>query len=144
MPTYEYKCEACGHAFEKFQSIKAGPIRKCPKCGKMRVKKLISKGAGLIFKGSGFYITDYRSEGYKDQAKADSAGGSGGGGEAKTESKDGGSKEAKTESQTGSSSSSDGAAAKSQGGKTEAKPVAQSSPKSESKPDSKPAKSDKK
>jgi putative FmdB family regulatory protein len=74
MPTYEYKCEACGHAFEKFQSIKAAPIRKCPNCGKLKVKKLISKGAGLIFKGSGFYITDYRSEAYKgDAAKSESA-----------------------------------------------------------------------
>ena len=74
MPTYEYKCEACGFAFEKFQSIKAGPVRKCPHCGKNRVKRLISSGAGLIFKGAGFYITDYRSESYKSAAKADSGG----------------------------------------------------------------------
>jgi putative FmdB family regulatory protein len=72
MPTYEYKCEACGFAFEKFQSIKAGPVRKCPHCRKNRVKRLISSGAGLIFKGAGFYITDYRSESYKSGAKADS------------------------------------------------------------------------
>jgi putative FmdB family regulatory protein len=72
MPTYEYKCEACGHEFEKFQSIKAAPVRKCPHCGKNRVKRLISAGAGMIFKGGGFYITDYRSEAYKSAAKADS------------------------------------------------------------------------
>src|SRR6266850_1403674 len=72
MPTYEYKCEACGHKFEKFQSIKSGPIRKCPNCGKNKVRRLISTGAGLIFKGSGFYITDYRSESYKEKAKSES------------------------------------------------------------------------
>jgi len=72
MPTYDYKCDACGHAFEKFQSITAAPIRKCPKCGKSKVKRLIGTGAGLIFKGSGFYITDYRDSGYKESAKADS------------------------------------------------------------------------
>jgi putative FmdB family regulatory protein len=72
MPTYEYKCEACGFEFEKFQSIKSGPTRKCPKCKKNRVKRLIGTGAGLIFKGGGFYITDYRSDKYKSDAKADS------------------------------------------------------------------------
>jgi putative FmdB family regulatory protein len=71
MPTYEYKCEACGHAFEKFQSMTSAPVRKCPKCGKTKVKRLIGTGAGLIFKGSGFYITDYRSEAYKNSAKGD-------------------------------------------------------------------------
>ena len=79
MPTYEYKCDACGHAFEKFQSIKADPIKVCPNCGQERVRKLISMGGGLIFKGSGFYITDYRDKGYADSAKAD------GGGDAKAE-----------------------------------------------------------
>jgi putative FmdB family regulatory protein len=72
MPTYDYKCDACGHAFEHFQSMTSDPIRKCPSCGKMKVKRLIGTGAGLIFKGSGFYITDYRDQGYKDKAKADS------------------------------------------------------------------------
>jgi putative FmdB family regulatory protein len=71
MPTYEYECTACGHKFEKFQSIKAAPIKKCPECGKQKVKRLIGIGAGLIFKGSGFYITDYRSEAYNKSAKAD-------------------------------------------------------------------------
>ena len=76
MPTYEYICEKCGHQFDKFQSIADNPLRFCPKelCGlkrwgKGKVKKLIGAGAGLIFKGSGFYITDYRSEGYKQAAK---------------------------------------------------------------------------
>jgi len=72
MPTYDYECTRgdCGHRFEAFQSIKARPLRKCPACGN-GVKRLIGAGAGLIFKGSGFYITDYRSKDYQDQAKAD-------------------------------------------------------------------------
>jgi putative FmdB family regulatory protein len=65
MPTYEYKCQACGHEFEKFQQMSAGHIKKCPACGKLKLKRLIGTGAGLIFKGSGFYITDYRTESYK-------------------------------------------------------------------------------
>lgn len=73
MPTYEYKCDACGHEFEKFQSIKAGPLRKCPSCGKARVRRLIGTGGGLIFKGGGFYATDYRSDSYKSGAKSDTA-----------------------------------------------------------------------
>jgi putative FmdB family regulatory protein len=71
MPTYEYECSNCGHKFEKFQSIKASPIKKCPACGKNTAQRLIGMGAGLIFKGSGFYITDYRSESYKEKAKAE-------------------------------------------------------------------------
>ncbi len=78
MPTYEYICEKCGHHFEKFQSISAPPLTTCLKegCpqarwGKGKVKRVISGGAGLIFKGSGFYITDYRSENYKQGAKKD-------------------------------------------------------------------------
>lgn len=72
MPTYEYQCAACGHRFEEFQSITAKPIRKCPECKKLKVDRLMGTGSGMIFKGSGFYITDYRSEGYKSAAKADS------------------------------------------------------------------------
>ena len=72
MPTYEYRCSECGHEFEEFQSIKAKPIRKCPQCGKNKVDRLIGCGAGVIFKGSGFYQTDYRSEGYQKAAKAES------------------------------------------------------------------------
>jgi len=71
MPTYEYECTDCGHAFEKFQSITARPTKKCPVCGKRKVRRLIGAGAALIFKGSGFYITDYRSEEYKSKAKAE-------------------------------------------------------------------------
>jgi putative FmdB family regulatory protein len=80
MPTYEYLCEKCGHEFEVFQSISAKPLRLCPekqcsrkKWGRGRVKRKIGGGAGLLFKGTGFYITDYRSEGYKQAAKKDAA-----------------------------------------------------------------------
>jgi len=73
MPTYEYKCDACGQVFEKFQSITAAPLRKCLHCGRSGVRRLIGTGAGLIFKGSGFYITDYRSDSYKSAAKSDGA-----------------------------------------------------------------------
>jgi putative FmdB family regulatory protein len=72
MPTYEYACSACGHQFEEFQSIKSKPLTTCPSCKNKKVKRLISAGAGFIFKGSGFYITDYRSESYKAAAKSDS------------------------------------------------------------------------
>jgi putative FmdB family regulatory protein len=85
MPTYEYKCFACDHTFEQFQSITAAPIKRCPQCGKSKVKRLLGTGAGLIFKGSGFYITDYRSESYKNAAKSESgSSGSSGGGESKS------------------------------------------------------------
>ena len=80
MPTYEYICEKCGHKFEKIQSISAKALKVCPEelCaeknwGKGKVKRAISAGGGLIFKGSGFYVTDYRSEKYKEAAKKDSA-----------------------------------------------------------------------
>ena len=75
MPTYEYACKACGHRFERFQPMSASPVRSCPRCGKRRVSRLIGSGAGFLFKGSGFYITDHRSQGYKDRAKADSEAG---------------------------------------------------------------------
>ncbi|MBN2181579.1 MAG: zinc ribbon domain-containing protein [Sedimentisphaerales bacterium] len=65
MPTYEYICENCEYEFEKFQTITARPLRTCPECGKKKLKRLIGTGAGIIFKGSGFYETDYRSENYK-------------------------------------------------------------------------------
>jgi putative FmdB family regulatory protein len=71
MPTYEYNCDNCGHKFERLQGIKAGSLRKCPKCGKSTLKRLIGTGAGVIFKGSGFYTTDYRSESYKASAKSE-------------------------------------------------------------------------
>lgn len=97
MPTYEYHCEKCDHNFDIFQSIKDAPLRTCPegKCGmkkwgKGKVRRAIGAGAGLIFKGSGFYITDYRSEGYKAAAKKESGGGEskgGGGSKPSTETK---------------------------------------------------------
>lgn len=70
MPTYDYKCLECEVKFEKFQGITAPPLEECPDCGG-KVKRLIGAGGGLIFKGSGFYSTDYRSEGYKESAKKD-------------------------------------------------------------------------
>ncbi len=71
MPTYEYTCENCGYEFELFQSITARPLRKCPKCGDKELKRLIGAGSGVIFKGSGFYETDYRSENYKKGEKSE-------------------------------------------------------------------------
>lgn len=71
MPTYEYVCDACGHEFELFQSMSASVKRKCPECDKLKLKRLIGIGSGVIFKGSGFYQTDYRSESYKKAAEAD-------------------------------------------------------------------------
>ncbi|MCK9588699.1 MAG: FmdB family zinc ribbon protein [Terrimicrobiaceae bacterium] len=78
MPTYEYECEKCRKTFETFQSMKDDALKTCPqarcqmkKWGKGKVRRLLGTGAGLIFKGSGFYITDYRSEGYKQAAKKD-------------------------------------------------------------------------
>jgi putative FmdB family regulatory protein len=99
MPTYEYACEKCGKNFDAFQSMRDEPYRICPKelCrqakwGRGKVKRLLGTGAGLIFKGSGFYITDYRSESYKNAAKKESSttgekAGSKPGGEGKTEAK---------------------------------------------------------
>ena len=90
MPTYEYFCKKCGCEFEMFQSISAQALRTCPqdrcpqkKWGRGRVKRKISAGAGLLFKGSGFYITDYRSEGYKQAAKKESPAAKPSGGETK-------------------------------------------------------------
>ncbi len=86
MPTYEYSCEKCGQNFDAFQSMRDKPFRECPKklCrlpewGHGKVKRLLGTGAGLIFKGSGFYTTDYRSDSYKEAAKKESPGASSGG-----------------------------------------------------------------
>ncbi len=70
MPTYDYLCEACDHKFELFQSIKAEHERKCPECSRLKLRRLIGPGAAIVFKGSGFYQTDYRSESYKKGAEA--------------------------------------------------------------------------
>jgi putative FmdB family regulatory protein len=95
MPTYDYVCDACGHEFELFQSITDPVKRKCPECSKPKLRRLIGTGAAIMFKGSGFYKTDYRSESYKKQAEADKSHGSS---EAK-------SSDAKSESKTSGSES---------------------------------------
>ena len=74
MPTYEYECRKCGHHFEQLQKITDAPLKRCPKC-RGAVRRKISGGAGMLFKGSGFYVTDYRSESYKKSAKSESGGG---------------------------------------------------------------------
>ncbi len=71
MPTYDYRCNACGHAFELFQSMSEKHKRKCPECSKLKLERLIGMGAGVIFKGGGFYETDYRSDSYKSDQAAD-------------------------------------------------------------------------
>src|SRR3954468_21166878 len=103
MPTYEYVCTKCGHEFEQFQSMRDEALKKCPKCGKNALKRLVGGGAGLIFKGSGFYITDYKNKG---------SGKKEGGGESKpaeskpAETKSGENKPASDSKSSGSSSSS--------------------------------------
>jgi putative FmdB family regulatory protein len=89
MPTYDYVCDGCGHAFELFQSMTDAVKKTCPKCGKKKLRRLIGAGGAIVFKGSGFYKTDYRSDSYKKGAEADkgSAGGSGDGGGKKSEPK---------------------------------------------------------
>jgi putative FmdB family regulatory protein len=71
MPNYDYRCNACGHELELFQSMSERPKRKCPACGKQRLERLIGMGGGVLFKGGGFYQTDYRSRSYQDGAKAE-------------------------------------------------------------------------
>jgi putative FmdB family regulatory protein len=72
MPTYEYECDGCGHRFEEFQQISEAPLKICPKCHKRKLRRLIGAGAAVIFKGPGFYETDYRSKEYKaDKSKAE-------------------------------------------------------------------------
>jgi putative FmdB family regulatory protein len=86
MPTYEYECQRCGHTFERFQSITDDPLKRCPECrGKLR--RLFGTGAGILFKGSGFYETDYRSSSYKEGEKREKAS-STGSSETKSDSKD--------------------------------------------------------
>ena len=116
MPTYDYECEKCGYRYELFQSMKDEPKKRCPKC-KGKVRRLIGAGAGMIFKGSGFYVTDYRSDSYKNQKKSETSEGS--------------KSESKSESQSKSESKSESQS------KSESKSESQSKPesKSESKPD---------
>ncbi len=78
MPTYDYVCRKCGHGWELFQSMKDKPVRKCPACGSRSAERLIGTGAGIIFRGSGFYVTDYRSKSYKERQKAEKQAAKGG------------------------------------------------------------------
>jgi putative FmdB family regulatory protein len=135
MPTYEYKCDACGHAFEKFQSITSSPIKKCPKCGKSKVRRLIGTGSGMIFKGSGFYITDYRSESYQNAAKADKGGSSGDAKpETKTDAKTDGKTETKSESKSDSKSDNKPNTAPQSNSSSTSKSESKAESKAESKP----------
>ena len=104
MPTYDYQCNACDHTFELFQSIKAPIKRKCPECGKNKLRRLFGTGAAIIFKGSGFYQTDYRSKSYKKRAADDkkAAGGEKTGGD-----KSSGEKKSEKSSSDSSSTSKD-------------------------------------
>ncbi|MFM8574041.1 MAG: FmdB family zinc ribbon protein [Pirellula sp.] len=105
MPTYDYECDACGHRFELFQSISADPERKCPECKKLKLRRLIGTGAAVVFKGSGFYQTDYRSDSYKKSAAADSgSSSSSSGGENASSEKSSAEKSSSKTSESGSSS----------------------------------------
>jgi putative FmdB family regulatory protein len=109
MPTYEYKCEAkgCGHQFEEFQSMSDKALEKCPKCKKKSLRRLFGTGAAILFKGSGFYETDYRSESYKSAAKADKEAGT----PAKTDTTD-------TSATNGAAKADSASSAKKSGGKS--------------------------
>ena len=84
MPTYDYECDGCGHTFELFQSISDAVKKKCPECGKRRLRRLFGTGGAVMFKGSGFYQTDYRSDSYKKGAAADKKAAEGGSGDGKS------------------------------------------------------------
>ena len=104
MPTYDYVCDACEHEFELFQSISEPLKRKCPECGKLKLRRLFGTGAAVVFKGSGFYETDYRSDSYKKAAEKDKKSQSGG--DSAGESQKSGSKsESKSEAKSSSDSS---------------------------------------
>ncbi|GDX98948.1 hypothetical protein LBMAG48_13520 [Phycisphaerae bacterium] len=137
MPTYDYRCTACGHTFEQFQSMKDKSLRTCPKCKKPKLERLIGTGGAIIFKGSGFYQTDYRTEGYKKAADADKP--------TETKSADTKTSEAKPgETKSSDTKSSDTKYTESKSGdnksaaKSESKPESKPAPKS--KPDGKPKK----
>jgi len=118
MPTYDYQCKSCSHKFEHFQSIKAKSLRTCPACGKRTLERLIGIGAAIIFKGGGFYQTDYRSDAYKKAAEAD--------------------KPASTATGEPSGKKDEGKEAPKQESKSETKPESKPESKSESKSESKP------
>ncbi|MBM3965504.1 MAG: zinc ribbon domain-containing protein [Planctomycetes bacterium] len=109
MPTYDYECDACGHTFELFQSISADPEKKCPKCKKLKLRRLIGTGAAVMFKGSGFYQTDYRSDSYKKSAAADKTSPDSGSNSSSTSSE---SSAIKSDSNTPSTKSTDSPASK--------------------------------
>jgi putative FmdB family regulatory protein len=125
MPTYEYRCKSCGHEFEEFQTMSSEPLIKCPKCAKPTLKRLMSGGVGLIFKGSGFYETDYKksksssSSSKKSKSKPDS----------KSESKSGPKSDSKSDSKSESKSDS----------KSESKSDSKQESKPDTKQDSKPS-----
>jgi putative FmdB family regulatory protein len=108
VPTYDYECSACGHKYELFQSITAKPVKRCPECGRPTARRLIGTGAGVIFRGSGFYCTDYRSDGYKSRVKAEKEGANG-----KAKSNGDGAAKATSDSSSSSGTSSAGTKAKS-------------------------------
>ena len=107
MPTYDYVCDACHHEFEEYQSITADPLRKCPKCGKNKLRRLIGTGAAIMFKGSGFYQTDYRSDSYKKAAEADKSSSEPAKAASESKSNESKSSESKASESTGSSSKSE-------------------------------------
>ena len=110
MPTYDYECDACGHTWEMFQNMSDKPIKKCPECGKRKARRLFGTGAAIMFKGSGFYQTDYRSDSYKKGEKA--------------------AKDAKDAASKSSDSKSDSGKSESKSKKSESKPKSKK-PKSE-------------
>jgi putative FmdB family regulatory protein len=114
MPTYDYECDACGHTFELFQSISEPVQKKCPKCGKLKLRRLFGTGAAVVFKGSGFYQTDYRSESYKKGAEKDKPA---------SDSKSEGKSDSKSETKSESKSSSGESKSSSDTGKKESKPA---------------------
>lgn len=97
MPTYEYQCGNCEHKWEEFQSISARPTKKCPECGRAKAERLISTGGGIIFRGSGFYQTDYRSDSYRKGAEAAKKASDGGGAAGSTKSADAAPKSSKSD-----------------------------------------------
>jgi putative FmdB family regulatory protein len=111
MPTYDYVCDACDHKFELFQSITEPVKKKCPKCKKPKLRRLFGTGAAVMFKGSGFYTTDYRSESYKKRASEDKPASTNGA----AESKSGGAKTESTASKAESSADSKSKKAKKEG-----------------------------
>lgn len=123
MPTYEYECGDCSHRFEEFQSITADKLVTCPECDKDTLERLIGAGAAVLFKGSGFYQTDYRSDDYNAKASADK-----GEGGSKGDSKSDG----KSDSGSGSASSSDGGGETKSAPATDSKSASTPAPKSES------------